>query len=46
MNKEKENWSNKEYVMERVKNDGRALQYASEELKVNPEIIDLLKSNK
>jgi len=37
--KEKENWSDKEYVLDRVKNDGRALQYASEELRANKEIV-------
>ena len=37
--KEKENWSDKEYVLDRVKNDGRALQYASEDLRADKEIV-------
>jgi len=38
MSKE-ENWSDKEYVLERVKNDGMALQYASEGLRDDRDVV-------
>ena len=37
--KEKENYTDKEYVQERVKNDGMALEYASEKLRADMDVV-------